>query len=77
MADPYYDLIYNFGRDGFVAHRGGEVQNLLSPAAISWVDNPPLIKLYVSHMKKYAMNMFILADDGHCPFEIIDSSEEQ
>jgi len=28
-------------------------------------------------MKKYAMNMFILADDGHCPFKIIDSSEEQ
>jgi hypothetical protein len=57
----YLGLVHRFEQAGFVVHRGGRC---------FLVDHIPKTKLFVIHMSKYALDLFILNETGLCPFSV-------
>ena len=67
-SDPYFTLVRKLGLAGFVVERGDHD---------GWRDGHngtlavPQVRLYVTHMNKHALTVFILKEDNISRFEIV------
>jgi hypothetical protein len=62
-VSPYLELVHRLKQAGFVVENGGEVRTF---------DNTDVteLKMFVRHMSKYSLDLFILSETGICPFSV-------